>query len=207
MKEESPVSDQMSRWRPGCSRRSDHSSAAFFFSREEEKRRRKRGRVRTKGVRRKMSRSGSLPSSPLSNDTLYPSLPSLHPQLEPPSRLASGDMASTHRRHNRNLIPVASPMKRSERKQATRLFIKPLISLDTRIFLWHLPLLRVSLYTQLLFPPLLFFLSLVGCCAPSRSSRRESRTLKQLQWPEKSLEKFDKFGARGSFSLSCYSIA
>lgn len=148
MKEESSVSDQMSRWRPGCSRRSDHSSAAFFFSREEEKRRRKRGRVRTKGVRRKMSRSGSLPSSPLSNDTLYPSLPSLHPQLEPPSRLASGDMASTHRRHNRNLIPVAWPMKRSERKASDEIIYKTIdFSRYTHFPLTPPPFTRFSLYS------------------------------------------------------------
>lgn len=99
-----------------------------------------------------MSRSGSLPSSPLSNDTLYTPLP-LPSFLTPSTRVLRHGF---HRRHNRNLIP-ASIARETKRTKAKRLFIKPLISLDAHIFPPPptffsapdtLPLSRVSLYAS-----------------------------------------------------------
>lgn len=142
---------------PGCSRTGQASIVPplFSFSREEEEKRRRK-RVRAKGVRRKMSTSGSLPSSPLSNDTLRPLLPPFV-SYTLNSSLASGDMASTRRRRNRNLIPLADETRRTWKAKRRDYLYK---TVDSSRYT-HFPLppfTRFSLYAQLFPLPLPLFI-------------------------------------------------
>lgn len=106
---ESPVSDRMSRWHPVVRERAKFRRVLF----EKKKKRREGGSapprwyVCEETVQKWKSGLESAIESPFKRYLIPSFLRFLHPQLESPNvlRLASGGMASTHHRHNRNLIP------------------------------------------------------------------------------------------------------